>query len=236
MNSPDPQLSREPAVSPPGARDRRIAVLVVDDHPAVRRGVRRLLCDQPDMRVVAEAPSAARALDAAASGVEVAVVDYHLGDRNGLWLAERLRRLEPSPRVLVYSAFSDDALAVAAVVAGVDGLLSKSAIGDELCVAVRRIAAGDAYLPRISMTVARAMSVRVDPRLRPVFGMLVQGIATDDVRRALQLSADGLEVARAEILGALAPAMTRGRPSGKPRAALSYERPHRRRWLGRGSV
>src|SRR6201999_1969205 len=96
-------------------------------------------------------------------------------------------------------------LAVAAMIAGADGLLSKSAIGEELCLAVRRIAAGRRYLPRVSMPVADAMRAQVSGRLQPVIGMLVQGIGTDQVLEALQISPEELEEARAAILSALAP-------------------------------
>ena len=108
-------------------------------------GVRRLLAAEPDMLVVSEAADTTEAIHGA-DGVDVAVVDYHLGDRDGLWLTGFLRRLDPAPRVLIYSAFSDEALAVAAMIAGADGLLSKSAIGEELCLAE----SGDALIMRLT--------------------------------------------------------------------------------------
>lgn len=66
-----------------------IAVLLVDDHSAVRAGARTLIDDQPDMTVVAEARSAEEALGQPELPVDVAVVDYHLGDgHDGLWLTK----------------------------------------------------------------------------------------------------------------------------------------------------
>ena len=103
--------------------DQRIRVLIADDHPAVRVGVCRLLGEQPDMRVVAAEISANGPVTAAAAA-QVAVIDYHLEDRNGLWATHRLRQLDPPPRVLIYSAFTDQVLALTAIVAGADGLLS----------------------------------------------------------------------------------------------------------------
>jgi DNA-binding NarL/FixJ family response regulator len=205
------------------APDPPIGVLVVDDHPAVRAGVRRLLEDQPDLRVIAAVSTATAAIDAATAEIDVAVVDYHLGDRTGLWLGRRLSHGDSPARVLVYSAFSDEALAVATVIAGVDGLLSKSAIGEELCLAVRRLAHGDRYLPVISATVARAMSARVDPRLRPIFMMLVQDIPGARVSEALRISTADLDAARDAILLMLAPAAGRGRWRAAS-AALRYDR------------
>ena len=210
--------------------DRRIGVLVVDDHPAVRAGVWRLLDDQPDLRVAAPVSTAIAAVDAVDAEIHVAVVDYHLGDRTGLWLARRLSQGESPPRVLVYSAFSDDALTVAAVIAGVDGLLGKSAIGEELCLAVRQLARGERYLPVISPTVARAMSARVDPRLRPIFMMLVQDIPAARIVEALRISSVDLDVARDAILSMLAPVTGGGRSRATPPTVLHY---HRARGRGR---
>lgn len=206
----------------------RIRVLIVDDHPAVRTGVSRLLGDQPDLTVVAEASSALTAVDAATDQIDVAVVDYHLGDRTGLWLVRRLSRLESPPRVVVYSAFTDHALAVAATVAGADGLLSKAAIGEELCLAVRRLANGGQYLPALSAPVARAMGARVDPRLRPIFAMLTQDVSTTRIQAALRISDKELDAARDAILSMLAPG-SRGRWRAAAPMALHYDRPRRRR-------
>jgi DNA-binding NarL/FixJ family response regulator len=187
-----------------------INVLVADDHTAVRLGLSRLLAGQHDMRVVAEATSAVEAVRMA-GGVDVAVVDYHLGDRNGLWVTRRLRELDPSPSVLVFSAFSDDALAVAAIVAGADGLLGKTAVGEEVCTAVRQLARGRRYLPRVSPAVVRAMGARLGPRDRAVFGMLVHGLGDDEVAQRLGTTAFQIESARSSILSVLMPAATRAR-------------------------
>ncbi len=215
--------------------DPRIRVLIADDHAAVRLGVRRLLDEQPDLRIVTEATSAIGAVTGTGASPEVAVIDYHLGDRNGLWVTRRLRQLDPRPRVLIYSAFTDDALALAAVVAGADGLLSKSAIGGELCLAIRRLAAGHRYLPSISPPVARAISARLSSRQQSIFGMLVHGISAELIGSRLGISARKLEIERAAILTVLAPATTRARQTIQTRRSLGYERAARRVRLRLGS-
>jgi DNA-binding NarL/FixJ family response regulator len=130
-------------------------VLLVDDHPAVRLGVRTLIDDQPDMRVAAEASSARDALGQLEEQIDVAVVDYHLREgEDGLWLTTRLKGMHPAPRVLIYSAFADGALAVTAAIAGADGLLGKQELGQELCRAIRRLAAGQHHLPAITQPLA----------------------------------------------------------------------------------
>lgn len=204
-------------------------ILLVDDHPAVRAGARLLLDDQPDMRVVAEASTPDEALTKFESRIDVAVVDYHLGDgRDGLSLTADLKRLQPAPRVLIYSAFADGALAVSALIAGADGLLGKHELGQELCRAVRRLARGLHHLPAVTPSVADVMRSRLEPRDQAIFGMLLHGIAPDVIAERLSISDEELQSRRAMMLRALK--RDRG-PSALPAgsyAPLDYERPRRR--------
>lgn len=93
---------------------------------------------------------------------------------------------------------------------------------------VRRLAAGGEYLPAISAPVARAMSARVDLRLRPIFAMLTQDIPAARIQTALGLSRAELDTARDAILAMFAPG-SRGRWRATAPAALDYGRT-RRRW------
>jgi CheY-like chemotaxis protein len=109
----------------------QIRLLVVDDHTAVRRGLRELLEDQQDFRVIDAVPSAEEAMSVAERAeLDVAVVDYQLGGRNGLWVSRKLKHLPRPLRVVIYSAYCDGVLAAAAVVAEADGLVSKVVVAD----------------------------------------------------------------------------------------------------------
>jgi DNA-binding NarL/FixJ family response regulator len=218
------QLGPSQAAAP----DHRTRVLIADDHAAVRVGVRRFLGEQPDMRIVTAATNAIAAVTATTESPQVAVIDYHLGDRNGLWVTRRLRQRDPPPRVLIYSAFTDQALALATIVAGADGPLSKSASGAELCGAIRRLAAGQRYLPTVSPTVTRAMSARLRPGQQPIFGILVHGISPELVCSRLGITLSELQAERAAILAVLAPAATRARQPNATQMPLDYERTRRR--------
>lgn len=214
----------------PGVADvTQIRVLLVDDHPAVRAGARMLIDDQPDMRVVAEASSVDEALGRLESPVDVAIVDYHLGDgRDGLSLTADLKRLRPPPRVLIYSAFADGALAVSAVIAGADGLLGKHELGQELCRAVRRLARGLHHLPALTASVAAVMRSPLKPGDQAIFGMLLHGVAPDVIAERLSITDEELHSRRAIMLRSLKPGRA---PSALPagsRAPLDYERPRRR--------
>lgn len=202
-----------------------IQVLVVDDHPAVRRGARMLIDDEPDMHVTAEARSAEEALAKLPDAVDVAVVDYNLGGgRDGLWLTVELKARQPGPRVLIYSAFTDVGLAASALIAGADGLVGKHELGQELSRAVRTLARGGQRLPMIPASVAQAMRARLQPRDQAILGMLVDGLAPDVVADRLQITHDELHRRRRTMLRALTPARTAPEPPNGARAPLDYER------------
>jgi DNA-binding NarL/FixJ family response regulator len=181
-----------------------IRVLVVDDHAAVRMGLGGLLEDHADMEVVATAASAREALaDTARVAPDVAVVDYHLGDDDGLALCRAVKRLPRPPRVLIYSAYADDALVAGALVAGADAVVSKGTLGDEVVRTIRLLSHGRRVLPPISRAARRSLRARLEPTDQAIFGMLLQGIAPSEVADALGLSASRLESRRAAIVRAL---------------------------------
>ena len=206
----------------------RIRVLLVDDHPAVRVGARKLIDDQPDLAVVAEARSAQEALRRPEVSIHVAVVDYHLGDgRDGLWLTEQLERREQPPRVLVYSAFADHTLAMLALIAGADGLLDKRELGQELCAVIRRLVRGQRHLPAIPAPLTAALRSRLEPHDQAIFDMLVHGIPPEMIMQRLGITHSELNARRSTILGSLNPGRRAVRPRPVARGPLDYERPRR---------
>ena len=202
-------MSATSVVAPPGAerpefRDGPIArtrVLVVDDHPAVRAGLRGLLADEADFEVVAAVASAEAGIEVAeCEPIDVAVIDYQLGGRNGLWLSRKLKRLPERPAVLIYSAYTDGVLAAAAVVAEADAIVSKGKVGAELCRAVRRVAAGRKDLPRLPPGLAESLRRRLDHEEQAIFGMLLAGLEPVEVARTLGVSPAVLESRLWELL------------------------------------
>jgi DNA-binding NarL/FixJ family response regulator len=176
------------------AGDRELLVLVVDDHPAVRTGLLQLLDERAGLSVVDAVGSAEAAMSLAERvPIDVAVVDYQLGSRSGLWLSRMLKRLDPAPRVVMYSAYCDGPLAAACVVAEADALVSKGGLGEELCDAVRVVDAGRTRLPSIPPRLAEAICRRLVPEDRAIFGMLVAGLAKAEVAATLRLSRAGLD-------------------------------------------
>jgi DNA-binding NarL/FixJ family response regulator len=201
-------------------------VLLVDDHPAVRHGIRQLLAAEVDLVTIAETGSASAATCDLARWVDVAVIDYHLGEGDGLWLTQQIKRRPSAPPVLIYSAFADTTLAVAAIVAGADGLLSKTALNEELCIAIRRLFRGRDYFPAIPESITGALRAQLEPRDRVIFSMLIDGYGRAEVGSRLGITPAELEQRRRVMLRTLSPS---ARLTDPARGSLDYDRPRRRR-------
>ena len=121
----------------------RIRVLLVDDDPLVRSGLRLMLEASTDLVVVADVGSGEEAVPAIhAHRPDVVLLDYRMGELDGISATREIRRLDPSPRVVLLTTFDMDDLPVRAVRAGADGFLLKTAAPDEITRAVRQAAAG----------------------------------------------------------------------------------------------
>ena len=185
---------------------RQVRLQVVDDHPAVRLGLVQLFDGQRDFVVESVCVNAEAAVaDAEHQGIDVAVVDYNLGGRNGLWVCRRLKRMAEPPRVVIFSAFANDHLAACCAVGGADALLSKGVLGSELCDAVRSVARGRRLLPRVSTPLADMLRRRLSNDEELLFGMLLAGIPRADIGEALGISEDELDSRAGAMLRELEP-------------------------------
>jgi len=124
-----------------------IRVLIVDDHPVVRDGLRGVLEAERDIEVVAEAGNGAEALArAAATPVDVVLMDLRMPRMGGVEAIRALRDVDPAARVLVLTTFDTDRDVLPAVEAGATGYLLKDTPRDELVRAVRAAHRGEAVL------------------------------------------------------------------------------------------
>lgn len=133
-------------------------VLIVDDHPLVRRGLCSLLRDlDPDAEII-EAGDAKEALDLLGDRTwQLALVDINLPGRGGLELLRDLKQRLPELPVLVVSAFTEDEFALRALKLGAAGYVSKQAASDLLAAAVRKVLAGGRYVsPAVAEKLAEA--------------------------------------------------------------------------------
>jgi DNA-binding NarL/FixJ family response regulator len=124
-----------------------IRLLIVDDHPVVRDGLRGLFADDPDFQVVGEAANGAEAVARVERlGADVVLMDLRMPEMSGVEAITRLRRTAPAVRVLVLTTYDTDSDVLPAIEAGATGYLLKDAPREELVRAVRAAFAGEAVL------------------------------------------------------------------------------------------
>lgn len=124
-----------------------ISVLVVDDHPLVRDGLRFLAESREEIEIVGEAATVAEAVTAARQlGPDVVVMDIELDDGSGLDAAERIRREDPASKVLFLTMHHDEWTVLAALRAGGSGFVVKGAHQDDIVRAIVSAAAGELIL------------------------------------------------------------------------------------------
>ncbi|MCX4658035.1 response regulator [Streptomyces uncialis] len=124
-----------------------IRVFLLDDHEVVRRGVRDLLGDEPDISVVGEAGTAEQALTRVpALRPDVAVLDVRLPDGSGVDVCRELRSRMPDLACLMLTSFDDEEALLDAVMAGASGYVLKLIQGGDLVAAVRTVASGKSLL------------------------------------------------------------------------------------------
>ena len=168
-----------------------ISVLLVDDHPIVRAGVRSLFDQRDDVRVVGEAASGEEAVALARHlHPDVVLCDLRLGTGlDGVQTTAVLRSLDPAPAVIILTTFSRYAEIVGAIEAGAAGYLLKDIAPEEIVRAVRQAASGGPVLtPELSDRmgrVLRAPRVRLTDRERDVLRLLDTGASNREIAKTL---------------------------------------------------
>ena len=170
-----------------------IRLLLTDDHPVVRAGIRALLESEPDLQVVAEASTAEDAVRlAATSGVDLVLMDLQFpGALQGAEATRRIRSHSEAPRVLVLTNYDTDADILGAIEAGASGYLLMDAPPAELVSAVRAAAIGESALaPGVSSRLDATLSSsdRLTVRESEVLSLVAEGRSNRDIGRALFLS------------------------------------------------
>jgi DNA-binding NarL/FixJ family response regulator len=174
-------------------------LVIVDDHPAVRAGLRGLLDDEDDLFVVASAATAREGFEAIAEAKPaVALIDLHLPDDDGLSLCLRTRALPSPPRVVIYSAFADTHLAVRAAIAGAHAVLPKTASPRALLALLR----GE-LRPPLDARALRTAGANLEPDELAILGMLAHGVPEDEVAATLGLAPELARARRAALLAKL---------------------------------
>jgi DNA-binding NarL/FixJ family response regulator len=187
--------------------DSAITVLLVDDHVLVRRGFRRLLEDDPGIRVVGEAEDGQQAVELAAElRPRVIVMDFALPSMNGAVAARQILRSAPQTAILILSMHAEPAYVRTCLEAGARGYLLKNAMDLEMVSAVKQVAAGQQVLdPRLGTVEepAGVESAELSTRELEVLQLIVHGKSNKEIATVLGLSANTVAVHRANIMQAI---------------------------------
>jgi DNA-binding NarL/FixJ family response regulator len=187
-----------------------IRVLLADDHAIVRAGLKEILAETGDIAVAGEAASGpevlARIRD---SDYDVAVLDMSMPGRSGIELIRQVKDEKPWVRILVLTMHSEQQYAVRALKAGASGYLTKESAPDQLVAAIRRIAAGGAFVSpetaeQLALDVNRAPGgpphTLLSDREYQVFELIVNGKSVSDIARQLALSVKTISTHKTRIL------------------------------------
>lgn len=190
-SQPEPEAEAEAGVEGLGP----VRLLIVDDHPVVRAGLRALLDARPELDVVAQAGDGVAALAAvAAHRPDVVLCDLRLGEgMDGVAITRALReRPAPQPAVVILTTYDHDADIVRAVEAGAAGYLLKDAAPEEIVAAVVGAAAGETVLsPTMTRRVVATMRTRqaaLSDRERDVLALVARGLSNRAVSKELFVS------------------------------------------------
>jgi len=187
-----------------------IRVLLADDHAMVRSGLKEILADTGDITVSGEATNGHEVLaQVRAHEYDVAVLDMTMPGRSGIELIKQVKEARPKLRVLVLTMHKEEQYAVRALRAGASGYLTKESAADQLVAAIRRIAAGGAYVSpetaeRLALDAGRASDVPphtlLSDREFQVFQMIAKGAAVGEIAKQLSLSVKTVSTHKTRIM------------------------------------
>ena len=186
-----------------------IKVIIVDDHPVVRRGLKQIIDDEPDMKVVGEAQNAGEFFSLVRkTDCSLVLLDISLPDKSGFDVLKQLQYELPKIPVLILSIHPEEQYAVRFIKAGASGYLMKESAPEELVKAIRKVNAGGKY---VSASLAERMVDRFDASNKPphenlsnrefqILCMIVQGMTLKSIADELCISEKTVSTYRARIL------------------------------------
>jgi DNA-binding NarL/FixJ family response regulator len=185
-------------------------ILVADDHPLLRSGLRQVLAQEPDLMVAGEAEDSEQVLQCVEQeSWDIVILDITMPGRSGLDVLRDLRKKRPDLPVLVLSMHAEDQFAVRAIKAGANGYISKDNAATEVVRAIRKILTGKKYVsPRLAEILADALNSETDRPLHEtlsdrefqVLCQLASGKTVSQIAAEISLSVKTVSTYRARIL------------------------------------
>jgi DNA-binding NarL/FixJ family response regulator len=186
------------------ARNRDTRVLVVDDHPALRTGLERLLTGEPGLHCIATLARTDGLLHATReTRPDVIVLDYAVGGADGLTTCFRIKQQPSPPAVVLYSAYADRLFAVPSSIAQADAIVSKSAPVSELLSAIHDAAAGVARRPARDPELIEAASAQLLAEDVPIASMLLAATPVAEIAYVLDVPVADVRTRALRIIGRL---------------------------------
>jgi DNA-binding NarL/FixJ family response regulator len=189
-----------------------IRVLICDDHQIVRQGIKQILADASDLALAGEAASGPEAVARVREGgIDVVLLDIAMPQRDGLDVLRQLRGEYPKLPVLMLSTYPDRQYAVRSLKLGASGYLNKSADSEQMCEAIRRVAAGRLFItPHVAEQLAGSVGAgreddaplheRLSHREYQVFRLLAEGRSVGEIAEQLVLAPNTVSTYRARVL------------------------------------
>ena len=187
-----------------------IKVLVADDHPIVRLGIKQMMADVPDICVAGEAESGAEVLKKVAEEHwDVVLLDMAMPGRSGIETLKRIKDIKPKLPVLILSMYPEDQYAMRLLQAGAAGYMTKESAPDLLVKVIQEVAVGKRYISPALASVLAAKVIDKDDvpphetlsdREYQIFCLLAGGKAVSEIADDLSLSVKTISTYRARIM------------------------------------
>lgn len=187
----------------------QVNILIADDHPVVRQGLKQMLAAEPDFAVVGEAKDGQEVIDQARQHAwDVAILDYNMPGKGGIELIRELRQRYPDRPVLVLSMYPEDRYAVRAIKAGAAGYLTKESATADLVTAIRKVVRGGRFVTpavgeRLAQQLAggdRPLHEALSDREFQIMWLIATGKTVGDIAQQFFLSPNTVSTYRTRIL------------------------------------
>jgi DNA-binding NarL/FixJ family response regulator len=164
-----------------------IRVVIVDDHPALRAGLRAVLDAEPGIVFAGESAGDEEGLWPVInrSRPDLVLLDYHLPRSDGMQICYRIKHEVLAPKVIIFSAYASPSLALPATLAQADGLLAKDVGARDLFHGIRAVYGGERLVPPISAAVLEDAYARLAPEHHAMVGMLLDRTNDTDIAETL---------------------------------------------------